>query len=247
MGEQATPPGDYRNADKVEGYYTIAKEGSVGADGGIDQEVFQCLKGLLPQTLSGLKALDVGGGDARWSHYFHEELTADQVSYIDSSSTMLALAQERKKECNLERLSLFEADVRDLSFIETESVDIPLASFCLMYFGETDLKRVMVEIARTLRKGGELYIATNLVLVHDGSVLSRIKNEIVPLLLGTGTEKQPTENTVQTPNLYQESFEKAGLTLQHTAIFEPHGISVDQNCKYAEQIELKKAIFFCHS
>ena len=51
--------------DKVEGYYTIAKEGSVGAEGGIDEEVFKCLKGLLPETLSGLKALDVGGGDAR--------------------------------------------------------------------------------------------------------------------------------------------------------------------------------------
>lgn len=40
MGEQAVPAGDYRNADKVEGYYSIAKEGSVGADGGITERVF---------------------------------------------------------------------------------------------------------------------------------------------------------------------------------------------------------------
>ena len=247
MGEQATPAGDYSYADKVEGYYTIAKEDSVDADGGIDQEVFQCLKGLLPETLSGLNALDVGGGDARWSHYFHEELTAGQVSYIDSSSTMLALARERKEEWGLERLNLFEADVRDLRCIEAESIDVALASFCLMYFGETDLNRAIVEIARTLKKGGELYIATNLVLVDDVSVLASIKNEIIPLLLGTGTEKQPTENAVQTPDLYQESFEKAGLTLRHIAIFEPHGISIDPNCQYAEQIEIKKALYFCQS
>ncbi|TFH66318.1 MAG: class I SAM-dependent methyltransferase [Gemmatimonadales bacterium] len=189
MSQPAAPAGDYGNADKVEGYFTIAKEGSLDADRGIDEEVFQCLKGLLPETLSGLKALDLGGGDARWSHYFHQELTAAQVNYVDSSSTMLALAQARKEECGLERLNLFQADARDVSCIETGSIDIALASFCLMDFGETDLKRVMVEIARTLRKGGELYVATNLVLVDDVSVLSSIKNEIIPLLLGTGTEQ----------------------------------------------------------
>ena len=107
----------------------------------------------MPKNLIGLKALDVGGGDARWAHYFHEQLEANQVIYVDSSSTMLALAQERKEECGLERLNLLGADMRDLSCIESESIDIALASFCLMYFGEFDLKRVMTEIARTLRKG----------------------------------------------------------------------------------------------
>ena len=74
-------------------------------------------------------------------------------------------------------------------------------------------------------------------------LLRDIKDEIIPLLLGIGTEKQATDNAVQTPEMYQESFGTAGLVLTHTAIFEPHGISVDPNWKYAEQIELKKALY----
>ena len=224
---------------KAQDYYATVKDGTAEEIGGVDTKVLGYLKSILPKSLNEQVALELGCGDCRWAGYLHE-LGAKRVIGLDNSPDMLALAKQRKGERCLNRLGLIRADMQELPFW-SGSVDLVLASFCLMYFA--DLEGLVKEIARVLTSGGKLYIATNLVAIDDSGLLGRLKGEVIPIELGAEGQTILLENVVQPLEQYHASFRGASLVVQDEQHFAPDGLSVPSHYKYRQAITLSKAVF----
>jgi len=225
--------------EKVVRYYTTVKGGTAGETGGVDEEVLAYLKSILPKSMRRRIALDAGCGDCRWSEYLHR-LGARRVIGLDNSPDMLALAAKRKVERDLGRLRLIRADMQEMPLL-SESVDLVLASFSLMYFPA--LEHMIRAIARVLTSGGELYLATNLVTIDDSLLLKELKGKVIPIDLGTGGQTIPLENVVQPLEQYKSAFCAGGLVLDHEKYFDPEGLSVTPGYQHKEHIVLSKAVF----
>lgn len=229
--------------DKVPRYYKRAKGGKEEATGGIDVEVFEYLEKILPKSLKGKDALEIGCGDARWSNNLHER-KARRIIGLDSSNDMIKLARRKKQTERLYRLSIYKGDMRNLYFPD-ESFDLVLSSFSIMYFPEIELNQIVRGVARVLRFGGNFYIATNVIYFRGGNsdLFEKIKNEIIPVNLGLGDRVVPTENAVQTVGQFKAAFKQAHLNLNVEEYFPPVGLSVPTDYMYHNYFTLGKAVF----
>lgn len=227
--------------EKVGQYYKVVKAGSAEETGGIDREVFQHLLGELPLSLEGLRALDLGCGDGRWSEVLHER-GAVEVIALDRSVEMLERASDRKREHGLDRLLLVRGDMQQKLPLGDASVDLALASFCLMYF--PDLNPVIGEIARVLVPGGDLFIATNLVEVDPPALGRQLGGEVFSIEVRLNDRETLTlDNVVQPLSRYLEAFQTAGLSLRSSAQFAPEGLTVAAHCPWQSHLQLSKAMF----
>lgn len=225
---------------KVDRYYKVVKGGSTEETGGIDREVFQHLLEELPVSLEGLRALDLGCGDGRWSKVLHERGAAGVIA-LDKSVEMLALASRRKEEYRLDRLSLLRGDMQKLP-LRDASAYLALASFCLMYF--SDLDSIIGEIARVLVPGGSLFVATNLVEVYPPALAHQLEGQVFPIEARVDDNEIITlDNVVQPSTQYFNAFYAAGLSLRSSFQFEPNGLSVAAHCSYRANLRLSKAMF----
>lgn len=230
----------FYGGNKVDQYYRIVKGGSTEETGGIDRKVFQRLLAELPVNLEGKRALDLGCGDGRWSKVLHER-GAREVIALDKSVEMLERTALRKKEHGLVRLSLYLGDMRALP-LEDASVDLVLASFCLMYF--PDINSIMGEIARVLVLGGSLFIATNLVEVHPPVLVRQLEGRVFPIEVRLNDREILTlDNVVQPRSRYLEAFQAAGLSIRSSAQFAPEGLTVAVHCPWRSNLQLSKAMF----
>ncbi|MEK7560458.1 MAG: class I SAM-dependent methyltransferase [Patescibacteria group bacterium] len=230
-------------SDKIAQYYKRAKRGKKDATGGIDAEVLEYLRMILPKCLKGKDAIEIGCGDARWSKNLYAR-GARNVVGLDSSSDMIKLAKAEERRTRSRRLSIHKGDMRDLPFPD-ESFDLALSSFSIMYFRENELRHIVHEVARILRFGGSFYIATNIVYLREenSNAFEKLKNEIVPLQLGFGDELMSTENAVQTMPQFKAAFETSRLNIQDEKCFAPVGIAIPQGYIYRDCFALGKAVF----
>lgn len=224
---------------KVKQYYDTVKGGAREETSGVDAEVLTYLKSILPKSLRRKVVLEVGCGDCRWASWLHR-LGATRVIGLDNSQDMLEMAKHRKKQKGLDRLQLIQADIREMPLLDS-SVSLVLASFCLMYF--TNLEQVLKEIARVLTSGGRLYIATNMVSIHNPDLLAKLQGKVIPIELGVEGQTISLENVVQPLSQYYEGFRRANLVVEIERHFNPHGLSIPPDYKYQKEITLGKAVW----
>lgn len=223
---------------KVKKYYNVVRS-STKKEFGIDANVFKYLKKILPNDLKNKLILDLGCGDGRWSEYL-SKLNAKKVLGIDISQDMVNLAIQRIKTKALNNIKIIKADIQNLP-VPNNSIDLAFTTFSLMYF--KNLKAVIKEISRTLKNGGYLYIATNIIQINKKDIEKKLKGTSVPIILGVGNHKIFVENLVQPKEQYLEAFSSANLTLKQEKYFKPEGVSIANNFNYKKNMILKKAIF----
>lgn len=107
---------------------------------------------LLPD-LQGLRVLDAGCGSG-----FHSEWMVErgaQITVVDVSETMLALAKQRLGD----RVTFHQHDLaKPLTFLADQSQDIVLSSMSIHYI--LDLQALFMEYARVLAENGRFIFST---------------------------------------------------------------------------------------
>lgn len=224
---------------EAKNYYKIVQDDAKEEMAGVDANVFTYLKEILPKNVRGKIVLDIGCGDGRWSQYMHG-LGAQRIIGLDNSQDMIDLAEQRKKDTGMDRLEFVKQDMRNMPF-DNESIDLALSIFSLVYF--KDLEEIIGEIFRVLKKGGALFVATNVISADSPALLEKLKGESYPIILGAGSEKIRLENVIQSSGQYEEAFSKARLILLHKKYFTPQGVSISPDYKYKDRMIIKKAVF----
>jgi ubiquinone/menaquinone biosynthesis C-methylase UbiE len=111
------------------------------------------LQRLLPAPVTGLEVLDVGCGTGTWALRLAE--LGARVSAVDVSPAMVSVAAHKSTQARLP-VNFTVADGTDLPF-PSASFDLVTALLVLEFAG--DQERVVGEMARVLRPGGNLIIA----------------------------------------------------------------------------------------
>ncbi len=233
MNESLNQTIGHYSGDKIEDYYKSVKNNTENEEGGVDANVFNFLKEVLPKNLKDKNTMDLGCGDGRWSKYL-KSLGAENVLAIDSSADMLNKAKQAKQ-----KIHLIQADLQKLP-IKDNSIDLGLSTFSLMYF--KDLSNILKEISRTLKENARLYIATNIINLNDAELLKKLKGKSVPVDLGLES-KIRLENLVQTINDYKEAFEQAGLEIKTEEHFDPIGVAIPDDYKHKDKMKLEKVLW----
>jgi ubiquinone/menaquinone biosynthesis C-methylase UbiE len=223
---------------KARNYYDVVRS-DAEEKFGIDANVFKYLKEIIPKNLKNKVILDLGCGDGRWSEYL-SKLGAKKVFGIDISQDMLDLAKQRIKDKLLSNIKIIRADIQNLPF-SNFSIDLAFSVFSLMYF--RNLEAVIKEIGRTLKNGGHLYIATNIIQIDKKDVEEKLKGTSVPVILGIDNRKIPVENLVQPRKQYLDAFSASGLVLEQEKYFEPEGVVIANDFEYKRDLILRKAFF----
>jgi ubiquinone/menaquinone biosynthesis C-methylase UbiE len=108
------------------------------------------LKCILP-NFNGKTAVDIGCGTGRWLSHLNE-CGAASLYGLDSSPAMLEVAGRR---C-LANVNLIHTELPSIP-LEGGCVDLALASFVLSYVADMD--SCVLELARVVRAGGDLFIS----------------------------------------------------------------------------------------
>lgn len=176
--------------------------------------------------------LDLGCGDGRYAAILLN-MGANSVQGIDLSPTMIELAEERQRD-----IEFVVGDCAELPY-ENERFDIIFSRFVL--HNCTDLEKVFLEIARTLKKGGYFMGSFNSVETENSDIL----NKEMPILLG---KKNPITvyNLIKRDEEYQSAMKNAGLEVIEYGDESNSSASVDPGFKYYAEIKkLKTKAYLC--
>lgn len=228
--------GDYSDEKKVQKYYELVKNNTENENGGVDANVFDYLKRVLPENLDGKTVADIGCGDGRWSEHL-VSLGAKNVYGIDLSEDMSKKATN-KLEVN-DNMHVIRADMQELPLVD-DSIDVGFSTFSLMYF--KNLEAVIEEVNRVLKNDGTLYIATNIITVENDDLLQRLQGKSVPVDLGFD-QKIRLENLVQPIEQYREAFQSVGLIVEIEKHFEPEGVEISNDYKHKDSLQLEKVLW----
>ncbi|HWN99550.1 MAG TPA: class I SAM-dependent methyltransferase [Blastocatellia bacterium] len=137
--------------------------------------------------VAGARVLDLGCGAGPYSLWFAER--GAQVSGLDLSETMAALAHQKARELGL-KLDLQMADIREpLPFAEAE-FDLVFTATALHYVD--DLRGLFKEIGRVMKRDGQLVAS----VLHPNSTayfpLARGKDQREPQYFGEPTRSIET-------------------------------------------------------
>jgi ubiquinone/menaquinone biosynthesis C-methylase UbiE len=230
--------GHYDDPKKTEHYLKAVKRNSEETFEGVDANVFNYLKDVLPKNLHSKKVLDIGCGDGRWAEYF-STLGAEVVG-VDKSPAMVNQAKEKIKRKNLKTIDIIQGDMLNLP-LKQNSIDVAFSSFSMMYF--QNLEKVLLEAGKTVKPGGKIYIATNVFFPkNDEEIINRLKGKNIPINLGF-ENKISLENLIQPLAQYKQGLESADFFIEHCKFFEPEGVEIDDSCEYKDGLILKKVVF----
>lgn len=104
-----------------------------------------------------LKVLDVCCGTGNGSIIIAEANDKNEMVAIDSSADMLAVAERKVSNKNLQNVSFWQMDATKMNF-EDGRFDIVMVSFGLHELEYPMMMDVLKEICRVLKDGGKLYI-----------------------------------------------------------------------------------------
>ena len=199
--------GNYDEFDKATLYYRVVEEVKNMAIPAED-DGYKYLAETLPQDMSGLSVLDVGGGNGQWSELFCRR-GARRVVLFDKSPAMVELANQRKNVNQLDCLEVTNSSLEDYLQAATEKYDVIFSSYSLMYF--QDIATIMMNLCGLLQANGQLFVMTNnFVPGHGVAPLEVPTGMVIPLAFG-GNEKIHFETLYQPAALYLQGIEMAGM------------------------------------
>jgi SAM-dependent methyltransferase len=156
--------------------------------------------------LEGLEALDLGCGTGRHSLYLAERFDMKVVG-IDFSKTAISIAKQNAPQ---ENVSYYVGSIGDVFPVADDSIDIALDVMSSFALSSEERRVYLGELARTMKKGGYLYLRT-LAREGDDNAKFLIKNN-----------PGPEENTYLHPTLGSPEtvFSKGDLERLYGPLFE---------------------------
>ena len=231
------PNKTYYDKDKVaDDYYDVVGKNVDGEKQITDSEIGDYLKEMGLYNLKGKKVLDLGCGNGKWAEHFLD-FEPESVTGVDISEEMIRRANGRKGDG---KLKFIRGDLLDISLAEG-SMDVIFSRFSLCYV--KDIEKAIDEIRRILSSDGELYIITSFSIIEDESLREKLKNQSVPLLLGSGEKKVRLENYPHSLARYRGAFEMKGLTVNDERIFEAEDLAIPENYPNRNKIRFGYVVF----
>lgn len=132
------------------------------------------------KNLGKTRLLDLGCGKGRHALFFAKE--GFEVYALDISESGINILKEKSQRCNLKVFALV-SDMHSLPY-EDEFFDCILAYHAIYHTNRDGLKKVISEIYRVLKNGGEFYVTFNSkysrsfnnpnnIFLDDGTVIKR--------------------------------------------------------------------------
>ena len=225
-------PGDQYNADTTEAYYR-----TFGPEVDSSSELDRFSLGLIPESLEGKVAFDLGAGNGRYSELLHKKGARRVIAY-DLSESMIDQVLQRKQRNQLERLEAVQGDIENIPFGQKE-IDYIFSRFSVMY--TADLKAVIQRLGEVISDNGEMLILANFVTITE--LENVIKSGVVPLNLSIGENVVALKNYPNTLQDYFSAFDHAGFVVETTRQFPAEELSVDANYPYAGALDFKYVVF----
>jgi SAM-dependent methyltransferase len=229
---QRRKTGDQYAIDTATAYYR-----TFGQDVEIKSELDRFFLGLIPDSLHGKVALDLGAGNGSYSEILHHK-GAERVIAYDLSESMLDQAKERKQRKQLERLDVVQGDMENIPFGHKE-IDFIFSRFSVMY--ACDLTALIRRLGEVLTDQGEMLILANFATIKEMEEV--IKAGTVPLNLKIGENSVSVKNYPNTLNDYCSAFENAGFSIEITQQFPADELSVDAGYPHAGVIDFNYVVF----
>jgi len=226
--------GNLYSLDKAKDYYKL-----YGTEVESSSDLDRFFLSLIPESLDGKVALDLGAGNGRHAELLHNR-GAERVIALDLSESMLQGAANRKREKSLAHLDLVRTDIEKLPF-ENQSIDYALSRFSVMY--TKDLPKLMEKISNILKEDGEILIQANVATIQNPEDKEKIQSAPVPLLLKIGDKSVEIQNYANTLEDYFSAFQSAGLTIETQHQFPADELSVNKGYEYAEGINFQYIVF----
>jgi len=199
--------GHYDEFDKAALYYRVVYEVK-NMTVSPEEDGYRYLAEILPQDMSGLSVLDVGGGNGQWSELFCRR-GARRVLLFDKSPAMVEFANRRKSRNQLDRLETRNISLEDYIQTANEKFDVVFSSYSLMYF--QDISTIMMKLCGLLNADGQLFVMTNNFVPGHGIAPQEVPaGMVIPLAFG-GNEKIHFETLYQPAALYLQGIELAGM------------------------------------
>ncbi|HPR34002.1 MAG TPA: class I SAM-dependent methyltransferase [Prolixibacteraceae bacterium] len=193
---------------------------------------------LIPGSLEGKVALDLGAGNGRYSELLHQR-GAERVISFDLSDAMLEQVNIRKTQKQLARIEIMKGDLEQLPF-EEKKIDYILSRFSLMY--TNNLSGLIDRLGQILSDNGEVLIQANYATFLNGANPQKEK-EPVPLVLKIGDNCVSIKNFPNTLDDYHTAFQKAGFCVANTLHHPALELSVDECYPHAKSIEFRYIVF----
>ncbi|MEI6286760.1 MAG: class I SAM-dependent methyltransferase [Bacillota bacterium] len=215
--------GHYDEYDKAALYYRVVDEVK-NMTVSPEEDGYRYLAGTLPQDMSGLSVLDVGGGNGQWSELFCRR-GARRVLLFDKSPAMVEFANRRKSVRQLERLEIRNISLEDYIQATDEKFDIVFSSYSLMYF--QDISTVMMKLCGLLNANGQLLVMTNNFIPRHGTAPLEVPaGMVIPLAFGEN-EKIHFETLYQPAALYLQGIEMSGMRAVNLRYFPDNPNSIE--------------------
>jgi ubiquinone/menaquinone biosynthesis C-methylase UbiE len=213
-------------------YQTVGEE----AESGLHKtEADKYFESLIPQDFNGKTILDHGCGNGRYCKLIAKR-GAKKVLGVDLSPVMIEEALKRKIKDELPQMEFVLGDINDLP-VRNEQFDFIFSRFSVLY--SSNIKKVMKEIGRALKKNGEVLIETNVATIKNNE--EAIKKSFLSLTLCLGEMEVPIKNYAITLDDYKKAFEEAGLEVKIERSYPAHEIKV--NDQYKDVVSFDVFIF----
>ena len=154
----------------------------------IERFSFHRWRQRLWSQVRGQRILEVGVGTGKNMPFYPP---GAQVTAVDLSEKMLALAQERARRLDLE-VGLLPVDVQHLDFPD-DSFDVAVATF--VFCSVPDPVLGLKELARVVKPGGQIILLEHVRARHP--ILGRIMDWLNPLvvrIMGANINRRTVEN-----------------------------------------------------
>jgi len=237
ISKSKNPNLTYYDKNKIaDDYYDVVGKNIDGEKQIADSGIRDYLKEIGLFNLKGKKVLDLGCGNGKWAEHFLD-FEPESVTGIDISEEMIKRANERKRD---NKLKFMRGDLLNIPLGE-DSMDVIFSRFSLCYV--KDIEKAIHEIKRVLTFGGELYVITSFSVIEDESLSDKLKNQSVPLLLGSGEKKVRLENCPHSLARYRRAFEMAGLTVNDERTFGAEDLVIPEDYPHRDKIRFSYVVF----
>lgn len=224
--------GDIYDAGTSEAYYK-----TFGHEVDCNSEINRFFLELIPLSLKGKTAFDLGAGNGCYSELLHHR-GADRVIAYDLSDSMIDQMNERKVRNQLERLDVVKGDMENIPFAEKE-IDFIFSRFSVMY--TCNLHSLIGKLGEIMTDSGEMLLIANFATIVDFEGV--IKNNPVPLNLKIGENCVAIKNYPNTLNDYHSAISNAGFFIEATRQFPAGELSVDSEYPYANALDFNYVVF----
>ncbi len=232
--DRRTKVGDIYQGETAQRYYDV-----FGPEIDSSSELDRFFLELIPTSLEGKFALDLGAGNGRYAELLSRR-GAKGVIALDLSLSMLGQVKQRKTERKLDRLEPVNGDLENLPLSEN-SLDYILSRYSLMY--ARDLSLLIQSLASALKDDGEILIQANFAIIENPDLEKIIKSAPVPLNLKIGEREVGIQNYAHTMKDYISAFEEAKLAIQQTQQFSADELAVDKKYPHADAVNFRYVVF----